>query len=174
MDAVDLSKMGSSTLGEVRDSLAQDSEWGEAKLETLRQQVQKRRAADASKRLQRDTTRRQKRRLQRESQERAILELIKQMESSKEDEMRIALEKERISRELRNVPATELSATEMSKKRDLQRLAKELEAIRAREAQVAEQVDGIERSIAEQQQGVEDKRIALAAARQRRSGAAAM
>ena len=169
-----LAQSGGATLPEVRSSLAQDEEWGEAKLETLRQQVQRRRADDASKRLQRDTTRRQKRRLQRESQEREILALIKQMEASKEDEMRIAMEKERISRELRNVPAAELSATEMSKKRDLQRLAKELEAIRAREAQVASQVDGIERSIAAQQQGVEDKRLALAAARQRRSGAASL
>jgi hypothetical protein len=71
-------------------------------------------------------------------------DLVKELELKKERELRARLEREEISKALKEIERSKLSALERDKRRELEKLAAERENLRLREEEVMDEITGLE------------------------------
>jgi hypothetical protein len=71
-------------------------------------------------------------------------DLVKDLELKKERELRARLEREEISKALKEIERSKLSALERDKRRELEKLAAERENLRLREEEVMDEITGLE------------------------------
>jgi hypothetical protein len=82
--------------------------------------------------------------LARLEQDRALEELVKELDMKRDRELRARKEKQEIQKTLQELERTKITALEKEKKRELERLAAEREALRLREDQVMEEIASLE------------------------------
>lgn len=75
--------------------------------------------------------------------------LVKELELKKDRELRAKLEREEISRALKEIEKTKTSALERDKRKELERLAAERENLRLREEEVMDEITGLENKVYE-------------------------
>jgi len=88
-------------------------------------------------------------RQQREEQEQAMHNLVKELEMKKDRELRAKLEKEEIQRALKDIEKTKVSALERDRRRELEKLAAERENLRLREEGVLDDIKNLENQMFE-------------------------
>jgi hypothetical protein len=76
-------------------------------------------------------------------------DLIKELELKKDRELRAKLEREEISRALKDIERTKTSALERDKRRELEKLAAERENLRLKEEEVMDEIKGLEGKVYE-------------------------
>ena len=90
-------------------------------------------------------------------QEKDMEEIMKLMETKKENEFRAKIEKEKIEAELKALERTKLGYMEQEKKRELQRLAREREDLQKREDDLMNQIEDLSSKKQEHQEYEESK-----------------
>jgi uncharacterized protein involved in exopolysaccharide biosynthesis len=73
--------------------------------------------------------------------------LIKELELKKDRELRAKIERDEISRALKEIEKTKTSALERDKRKELERLAAERENLRLREEEVMDEITGLESKV---------------------------
>jgi len=102
-------------------------------------------------------------RQQRAEQDRAMHDLVKELELRKERELRAKLEKEEIQKNLKEIERTKASALEREKRKELERLAAERENLRLREEEVMDEIRNLEARQYEQERLLREERERKAA-----------
>lgn len=77
-------------------------------------------------------------------QDKAMHDLVKELELKRDRELRAKIEKEEIQRALKDLEKTKTNALERDKRRELERIAAERENLRLREEEVMEEIRGLE------------------------------
>ncbi len=85
-------------------------------------------------------------------------DLIKELEMKKDRELRAKLEREEISRALKEIERTKTSALERDKRRELEKLAAEREHLRLKEEEVMDEIQGLEGKVFEQERALKEDR----------------
>ncbi len=83
-------------------------------------------------------------RMRKDADEGDMLELLRDLEQRKETELRAHIEKEEITRQLRDLDKKQLSALERERKKELERLLTERENLRLKESQAMEEINRME------------------------------
>ena len=91
-------------------------------------------------------------------QDKAMHDLIKELELKKERELRAKLEKEEIQRNLKEIEKTKTNALERDKRRELERLAAERENLRLREEEIIDDIKNLEVKQYEQERKLKEER----------------
>lgn len=91
-------------------------------------------------------------------QDQAMHDLIKELETKKDRELRAKIEKEEIQKALKEIERTKTSALERDKRRELEKLAAERENLRLKEEEVIDEIKNLENKLYEQERKLkEDK-----------------
>jgi hypothetical protein len=76
-------------------------------------------------------------------------DLIKELETKKDRELRAKIEKEEIQKALKEIEKTKTSALERDKRKELEKLAAEREHLRLREEEIIDEIKGLENKMYE-------------------------
>ena len=87
-----------------------------------------------------------------------MLDLVKELEGRKDRELRARIEKEEISKALKEIERTKISALEQDKRRELERLAADREGLRLKEEEVMDEIKNLEHKLYEQERMQRERR----------------
>ena len=96
-------------------------------------------------------------RLARLDQDRALQDLMSELDLKREREIRAKVEKQEILKTLQDLERTKITALERDKKRELERLAAEREGLRLREEEVMQEIHELEVRIQEKERMVREQ-----------------
>lgn len=71
-------------------------------------------------------------------------DLMKELETKKDRELRARIEREEINKALKDIERTKTSALERDKRRELERIAAERESLRLKEEEVLDEITSLE------------------------------
>lgn len=91
-------------------------------------------------------------------QDQAMHDLIKELETKKDRELRAKIEKEEIQKALKEIERTKTSALERDKRRELEKLAAERENLRLKEEEVIDEIKNLENKLYEQERKLKEEK----------------
>ena len=90
-------------------------------------------------------------------------DLIKELETKGDRELRAKMEREEIQKALKEIERTKVSALERDRRRELERLAAERENLRLQEEEVLDEIRTLEGRVYEQERALKEERERKAA-----------
>lgn len=84
-------------------------------------------------------------------------DLMKELETKKDREIRARIEREEINKALKDIDRAKTSALERDKRRELERLAAERESLRLKEEEVLDEINQLEGKLFEQERRLRDE-----------------
>lgn len=116
-----------------------------------RKQVKHERQREKAEEVRALRVKQQKARMQKRQEEDEIQELMKEVESRRENELRSRIEREAIKKEIRDLDSKGLEYLEEERKRELKKLAKEKEVLLAKEKETLKEIEMLEKHVMEQE-----------------------
>ena len=94
----------------------------------------------------------------RQEQSSMMHDLMKELETKKDRELRARIEREEINKALKDIERTKTSALERDKRRELERIAAERESLRLKEEEVLDEITSLEGKMFEQERRLREEK----------------